>query len=403
VIAIIGAGPAGLFAAEQLGAAGLAVTVYDRMPSVGRKLLMAGRGGLNLTHSENLDAFVGRYGAASPFLRPVLEAFPPAALMGWAGSLRQPTFVGSSGRVFPQARKASPLLRALMSRLGQHGVSVRTHHQWLGWNERNDLVFDHRGLAVTATADVTVLALGGASWARLGSDGRWAGLLRQRGIAVTLFRPANCGFTVNWSAHFRDGFHGQPLKGIALHLGEQAVRGEALVTRTGLEGGAVYALAAALRDAIECDGRVECTVDLRPDIPTDELAAALGRPRRGDSSADFLRKSIALPPVAINLLREAHGKILATEPAVLARQVKRVPLTFTGTSPLDRAISTAGGIALTELDEDLMLRALPDVYAAGEMLDWEAPTGGYLLQATLATAATVAKAILRKRGLARQT
>lgn len=392
-VAIIGAGPAGLMAAEVLSAAGHAVTVYDRMPSVARKLLIAGRGGLNLTHSEPFERFVARYGAAASRLRPMLEAFPPDALVKWAEGLGQPTFVGSSGRVFPKAMKASPLLRAWLTRLAAQKVTIKTRHEWRGWDERGRLVFERDGAAVYVEADATILALGGASWPRLGSTGTWAEILRERGVIVTPFRPANCGFTVAWSETFRSRFEGAPLKNIALSFHGETVRGEALITRTGIEGGAVYALSSALRNALDHAGHATLMVDLRPDLTHADLTAKLARPRGGDSVANFLRKTLALAPVAVNLLREAHGKELHLDSPTLARHIKGAPIVLTGTAPIDRAISSAGGVALSAVDGKLMLKAVPDVYAVGEMLDWEAPTGGYLLQATFATAVAVARAI----------
>jgi uncharacterized flavoprotein (TIGR03862 family) len=391
-IAVIGAGPAGLMAAEILSAAGLKITVYDRMPSVARKLLIAGRGGLNLTHSEPLDRFKARYGAAAARLAPIIDAFPPQALIEWAEALGQPVFVGSSGRVFPKTLKASPLLRAWLARLQAQGVQIKTRHDWQGWTKTGDLVFANDA---TAKADATILALGGASWPRLGSNGAWVEILTKRGVPITPLRPANMGFTVAWSDPFRR-FEGEPLKGIAVTFNGRTVRGEAMITKTGIEGGALYALSAPLREAIEGQGTATPTIDLRPDITQADLTAKLARPRGSDSLSNFLRKTISLAPVAINLLRETHGT-LATDAATLARQIKAAPLKLSGTQPIDRAISTAGGIKLDALDDDLMLRAMPNVYAVGEMLDWEAPTGGYLLQATFATAVTAARAIIRKQ------
>jgi uncharacterized flavoprotein (TIGR03862 family) len=381
-------------AAEILSAAGAAVTVYDRMPSPARKLLIAGRGGLNLTHSEPFDRFLARYGKASARLAPVLRAFPPQALIAWAEGLGQPTFVGTSGRVFPKAMKASPLLRAWLARLKAQGVTIKTRYEWHGWDEDGNLVFAHGGETVRVKADATILALGGASWPKLGSTGAWADVLKAR-VQVAPFRPANCGFTVAWSEPFRARFQGAPLKGIALTHAGRTVRGEAVITRIGIEGGAVYALSADLREALEGKGAAALAVDLRPDMTHADLTKKLARPRGGDSVSNFLRKALALSPVAINLLRETHAK-LAADANGLASQIKSAPVTLTGTQPLKRAISTAGGIALDALDDDMMLRALPDVYAVGEMLDWEAPTGGYLLQATFATTVAAARAILRK-------
>jgi uncharacterized flavoprotein (TIGR03862 family) len=395
-VAIVGAGPAGLMAAEVLSAAGHAVTVYDRMPSVARKLLIAGRGGLNLTHSEPFERFVARYGAAAPRLRPILEAFPSDALIRWAEGLGQPTFVGSSGRVFPKSMKASPLLRAWLARLAAQGVTIKTRHDWQGWDAQDRLAFEHNGFVVHAAADVTFLALGGASWPRLGSTGAWANILRARGVSVTPFRPANCGFTVAWSETFRSRFEGTPLKNIALSFHGETARGDAVVTHAGIEGGAVYALSASLRDAIDHTGHATVLVDIRPDMNHADLMAKLARPRGGDSAANFLRKTLALAPVAVNLLREAHRRELSVDPRTLARQIKTVPIVLTGSAPIDRAISSAGGVALDAVNDNLMLKAIPNVYVVGEMLDWEAPTGGYLLQATFATAIwAAARAIAR--------
>ncbi len=384
-------------AAEVLSAAGVGVTIYDRMPSVGRKLLMAGRGGLNLTHSEPLAQFCKRYGGASERLAPVLEAFPPKALIAWAEGLGQPTFVGTSGRVFPRAMKASPLLRAWLKRLGSKGVAIRARHDWRGWDESGDLIFARdTGEIVRARPSATVLALGGASWPKLGSTGAWSKILSARGVDVRAFRPSNCGFKVAWSETFRTRFEGAPLKSIAVSFGGRTVRGEALITRQGIEGGAIYALSADLRDAIAAQGTATVEIDLRPEFTEAQIAAKLERQRSDQSLSNLLRKAINLPPVAINLLREAHGASLAADAPELARQVKSAGVILTGTQPMERAISTAGGIALDALDEGLMLRALPGVYATGEMLDWEAPTGGYLLQATFATAVVAARALLQR-------
>lgn len=392
-IAVIGGGPAGLFAAERLAAAGCAVTVYERMPSVGRKFLMAGRGGLNLTHSEPFEAFVARYGEAAERLRPMLEAFPPSALVAWAEGLGQPTFVGSSGRVFPKALKASPLLRAWLARLADAGVALRMRHEWLGWDADGGLRFRTPDGETPAAPDATILALGGASWAKLGSDGAWAGPLAEAGVEVAPFRAANVGFSVAWSPVLR-GFAGQPLKSLALTFRGRTVRGEAMVTAYGLEGGAVYALSAPLRDAIEAEGAAVIELDLRPGSSADDLAKRLDRPRAGQSLANHLRKTLHLSPLEAKLLREAHGKDLPADPRALAAAIKAAPLTLTGVRPIARAISTAGGVALDAVDEALMLRARPGVFIAGEMLDWEAPTGGYLLQAAFATGLAAAEGAL---------
>ena len=382
-------------AAEVLSAAGLAVTVFERMPSVGRKLLMAGRGGLNLTHAEPFEAFAARYGEASPRLRPLLEAFPPSALVAWAEGLGQATFVGASGRVFPRTMKASPLLRAWLARLQAQGVDIRTRRTWRGWTEAGDLAFDGPDGAVEIVRPrATVLALGGASWPRLGSDAAWVPALEASGAAVRPFRPANCGFNVGWSEVFRGRFQGQPLKGVGLRFGEASARGDLVVTAYGLEGGAIYALSAKLREAIDAHGRAELIVDLRPDMDEADLARRLARPRGGQSLANHLRRTLNLPPVAVNLLREAQGAALPADPAAFAALVKRVPLALAGLQPLARAISSAGGVAWDAVDERLALANRPDVFLAGEMLDWEAPTGGYLLQASFATGVGAAKAAL---------
>ena len=398
-VAIIGAGPAGLMAAEVLANGGAAVTVYDAMPSVGRKFLMAGRGGLNLTHSEPLPQFLVRFGDAAPYLKTAIEAFPPQALREWSEALGQPTFIGSSGRVFPQAFKASPLLRAWLRRLDASGVQFRLRHRWTGWDDDGRLSFRTPDGMRAVEADATVIALGGASWPRLGSDGGWVEVLSGKGVAISPLKPANGGFTVAWSGIFRDRFEGQPLKGIALSLGTHAVRGEAVVTRAGIEGGAVYALSADLREAVLRSGQATLHIALRPDLDARDLAAKLSAPRGKQSLSNFLRKAAHLSPVAIGLLQEAaiaSGVSLSSLPAAeLAAWINAVPVRLNGVAPMARAISTAGGIDFDELDDDFMLRRLPGVFAAGEMLDWEAPTGGYLLQASFATGAAAGRGVLK--------
>lgn len=395
-VAVIGAGPAGLMAAEVLSAQGLSVAVYEKLPSVGRKFLMAGRGGLNLTHAEDFDAFVGRYGAAASRLRPVLEAFPPADLIAWAQGLGQETFEGASGRVFPRALKASPLLRAWLGRLAAQGVQINTRRTWTGWDSHGDLAFvDPDGAVETVRpARATVLALGGASWPRLGSDGAWAPLLTGQGVAVAPFRPANVGFSVDWTDLFKTRFQGQPLKGLSLTFRGQTVRGEVMISRYGLEGGAVYALSAPLRDAIEADGHAVLHIDLRPDLSAGGIAARLIDGRKSESLSNRLRKTLHLPPAAISLLREGHGLDLPSSPRALGALIKAVPIRLTGVQPITRAISSAGGVRFDSLSDDLRLAGRPNVWVAGEMLDWEAPTGGYLLQACFATGVAAAKAVL---------
>ncbi|WP_425994959.1 TIGR03862 family flavoprotein [Caulobacter sp. DWR1-3-2b1] len=393
-VAVIGGGPAGLIAAEVLSAAGRSVSVFEKMPTFGRKFLMAGRGGLNLTHSEDFERFAGRYGAASLALRPMLEAFTPADLVAWAQGLGQETFVGASGRVFPKAMKASPLLRAWLARLERQGVILRTRAEWLGWADGGGLAFQTPDGVETVQPRATILTLGGASWAKLGSDGTWTSLLAGK-ADLAPFRPANCGFDVAWSALFCERFAGEPLKNVALRLGDVTARGDATIAGYGLEGGAVYALGAAPREAIEAERRAVIEIDLRPDLSVETLAARLSRPRAGQSLANFLRKAAHLSPVEVNLLREAHGLDLPPEPAALAAAIKAAPIALTGVQPLDRAISSAGGLTLDSLD-GLELKAAPGVFVAGEMLDWEAPTGGYLLHACFATGVAAARQALKR-------
>jgi uncharacterized flavoprotein (TIGR03862 family) len=398
-IAVIGAGPAGLMAAEVLAQGGADVTVYDAMPSAGRKFLMAGRGGLNLTHSEPLPQFLARYREAAPHLKAVIEAFSPQALRDWSEALGQPTFVGSSGRVFPKAFKASPLLRAWLRRVDSMGVQFALRHRWTGWNAQQRLVFETPDGQRIIDAGATVLALGGASWPRLGSDGSWAEVLAANGVGVSPLRPANSGFTVAWSDVFRDRFEGQPLKGVALTFGTHAVRGEAIITRSGIEGGAIYALSAELREAVMDAGQATLHIALRPDLGASDLIARLSVPRGKQSFSNFLRKAAQLSPVAIGLLQEAtvaSGRSLSSlSPTDLTHLINAVPIELTGVAPIARAISTAGGISFDALDDNFMLRRLPGVFAAGEMLDWEAPTGGYLLQASFATGAAAGKGALK--------
>lgn len=397
-VAVIGAGPAGLMAAETLARNGASVTVYDRMPSVGRKFLLAGRGGLNLTHSEPLDAFLARYGAAMPHLRAAVEAFPPDALRAWSEDLGQPTFVGTSGRVFPKAFKASPLLRAWLRRLDQLGVQFALRQTWTGWTDSGELRFENSEGERTVKVDTTILALGGGSWSRLGSDGGWLAPLQSKGITSAPLQPANCGFRVAWSDVFRDRYEGQPLKGVMLWSGPHTARGDIIITRTGIEGGAVYAISAPLRDALNGAGETTLRVALRPDLEISDLVARLSAPRNKQSLSTYLRKQLSLSPVAIGLLQEATIALElypSTMSAVdLARFINEVPVKLIGTAPLERAISTAGGISFDEVDQHFMLRKMPGVFVAGEMLDWEAPTGGYLLQACFATGVAAGRGAL---------
>jgi uncharacterized flavoprotein (TIGR03862 family) len=395
--AVIGGGPAGLMAAETLASAGISVDLYEAMPSVGRKLLMAGRGGLNLTHGEEWARFLTRYGPACPDLQPALDAFDAASLRDWAAGLGIETFVGSSGRVFPTALKASPLLRAWLTRLNRLGVRTHTRHRWVGFDDAGSYCLETPSGPIAVKSDAVVLALGGASWPRLGTDGAWAPILAGAGVALSPFRPANCGVAIDWSEHFREHWAGTPLKTITAEFGGDCVPGDAVVTGYGLEGGAVYALGAGLRDAAMAPGGTELRLDLRPGVTMAALAARLALPRRGASLSNFLRKSAGLSPVAVALLREAV-RDLPVEPSALARLIKQLPLRLSGVAPLARAISTAGGVRFEALDSDFMIQARPGCYLAGEMLDWEAPTGGYLLQACFATGRWAARGALRQLG-----
>ncbi len=397
-VAVIGGGPAGLMAADVLAGGGANVAVYDRMPSLGRKFLLAGRGGLNLTHSEALEPFLARYGRAALHLRPAIEALPPDALRKWSAALGQETFVGSSGRVFPRAMKASPLLRAWLARLREQGVAFNLRHRWRGWDDRGALIFDAPDGDVRLAADAAVLALGGASWPKLGSDGGWTDLLRARGVAVAPLAQSNSGFFVRWSDVYLRRFAGQPLKGIGLRFGDARLRGEAMITRTGIEGSTIYALSAPLRDEIAAKGEATLAIDLRPDVPEDVLAKQLSAPRGKQSMSSFLRKAAKLSPPAIGLVNEQvisrDVSLAAMGAEDLARTIKHIALRLIAPTPIERAISTAGGIEFGELDDRFMLRKLSGIFAAGEMLDWEAPTGGYLLQACFATGAAAGRGAL---------
>jgi uncharacterized flavoprotein (TIGR03862 family) len=396
-IAIIGAGPAGLIAAEVLSAAGKRIVVYERMPSVGRKLLMAGRGGLNLTHSEPMERFAAGYGAARERIEPMLAAFAPRDLVAWAEALGQETFVGSSGRVFPKAMKASPLLRAWLTRLVAQGVTIRTRMRWLGWDADGALLFRRDdGEHEAITSDATLLALGGASWPKLGSDGRWTNVLATRRVEIAPLKPTNVGFEIAWSDVFRERFAGEPLKGAAFRFGDVTIQGEAIVTGYGVEGGAIYSLSAPLRDALVDDRRATLHIDLKPALSAAQIAAKLVQGRSGDTIASALRKALGLSPLAINLLREANGAPLSNDPTQLAAFIKAVPLRLKAARGLERAISTAGGVSWNAVYESLQLRAMPGTYIAGEMLDWEAPTGGYLLQGCFASGVWAARAILQQ-------
>jgi uncharacterized flavoprotein (TIGR03862 family) len=389
-IAIIGGGPAGLMAAEAAVKGGGRVDVYDGMASVGRKFLLAGKGGLNLTHAEPMEALLSRYGARQAELRPMIEAFGPAQLREWAQGLGIGTFVGSSGRVFPAGQKAAPLLRAWLHRLRKTGVSFHSRHRWQGFDENRALCFDTPQGIRLVQADAVILALGGGSWSKLGSDGAWMPVLSERGITVAPLRPSNCGFDCHWSEHFRSRFAGQPVKSVAASFTdaegeEHACLGEFVVTAQGVEGQLIYALSAAMRDTIAALGIATPRLDLATGRDIKRLVKDLAKPRGSASMAKHLQRQAGLVGVKAGLLRELADPEDFADPARLAAAIKSLPLRLNAPRPLDEAISTAGGVALESLDGRLMAWAMPGVFCAGEMLDWEAPTGGYLLTACFAT------------------
>lgn len=393
-VAIIGGGPAGLIAAEVIASAGFRVALYDAMPSVGRKFLLAGVGGMNITHSEPHEKLLARYAQASPDLKPYLDKFSAEDLRQWIHGLGIATFVGSSGRVFPTDMKAAPLLRAWLHRLRELGVQIYPRHRWAGWNDDGALkVIEQKNnelVEKNIAADAVVLALGGASWQRLGSDGAWVKVLREKNIHIVNLLPSNCGFDATWSEEFQQAFGGAPLQTIGLTAVNingalHAVRGEAMIAKTGIEGTSVYALSAILRDTIITKGSAELWIDLLPDLSEEKILIQLNKPRGKNSSSNFLRKQLNLPPVKLALLRELTPASIWQDNKALAQALKKLSLTLTGFRPIDEAISTAGGITFSELNSGLMLNQLPSVFCAGEMLDWEAPTGGYLLTACFAT------------------
>ncbi|WP_430423677.1 TIGR03862 family flavoprotein [Methylibium petroleiphilum] len=405
-LAVIGGGPAGLMAAEVLAAGGARVDLFDAMPSVGRKFLLAGKGGLNLTHGEPFEVFLTRYGARQTQLAPWLTDFDPAALRQWAGGLGIETFVGSSGRVFPVDLKAAPLLRAWLQRLRGAGVSFHQRHRWCGWTDDGALRFATPAGEHTVRPDAVLLALGGASWARLGSDGAWLPWLAARGVDVAPLQPSNCGFDVGragrapgWSPHLRDRFAGAPVKPVALNVeisdGRRFHRqGEFVVTATGIEGSLVYAASALLRDEIAVHDEASLTLDLLPDRNPDWVAAEVARPRGPRSLSTHLKSRLGIDGVKAALLHELLDKEQLHDAARLAAALKTLPLRLVAARPVDEAISTAGGVRLEALDQRLMLKALPGVFCAGEMLDWEAPTGGYLLNACFATGRAAGQGLL---------
>ena len=441
-IAIIGGGPAGLMAAEALTRAGAAVSVqlYDAMPSVGRKFLLAGKGGLNLTHSEAFEPFMDRYAERRASLEPLLASFGAAQLCAWAETLGVETFVGSSGRVFPKDLKAAPLLRAWLQRLRQTGVKFSMRHRWLGWDEKGALKFSTPAGELLVQADAVILALGGASWARLGSDGAWVPVLTERGVAVTPLRPSNCGFdiaptrlgeaaipalenrraflkelvghsdtpTTGWTEHFSSRFAGQPFKSVAIHFTDAQGRsfsrkGEFVATATGVEGSLVYAASRLLRDEIDAKGSATFLLDLLPDKSAEQVLVEVRHPRGSRSLSSHLKSRLNLDGIKAAMLNEMLDREAMNDPVRLAHAIKALPVTLLATRPIDEAISSAGGVPFETLDEHLQLKALPGlkcpVFCAGEMLDWEAPTGGYLLTASLASGRAAGAGVLSHFGL----
>ncbi len=397
-VAIIGGGPAGLMAAEVLTQNGIHVDLYDAMPSVGRKFLMAGKGGMNITHSEPLSEFVARYGKRSVQIAPLLDTFGPDALRQWLHNLGIATFVGSSGRVFPTDMKAAPLLRAWLQRLRESGVHFHMRHRWLGWTDKA-LRFNSTQGEIAVHADAVVLALGGGSWARLGSNGAWVSLLVERGITIAPLKPANCGFDVNWSPYFSEKFAGQPLKSVTISFtdisGQLHVKqGDLMVTASGLEGGLIYALSGFLREQIDASGSAFINLDLLPGKALSRVLAEVDHPRGSRSMSSHLQSRVNLKGVKVGLLRELLPKSDFDQPEKLAAAIKSLPLKLLATRPLDEAISSAGGVAFDALNDDLMLDPLPGVFCAGEMLDWEAPTGGYLLTACFASGRVAGQGVL---------
>lgn len=399
-VAVIGGGPAGLMAAEVLSLAGVRVDIFDAMPSPGRKFLLAGVGGLNLTHSEPYDSFCARYGQRRPQLQPMLDRLPPDALRAWAHGLGVDTFVGSSGRVFPSAMKAAPLLRAWLQRLRGAGVRLHVRHRWLGWDAAGALRLAGPGGEISLRPPATVLALGGASWPQLGSDGAWVPKLQAQGIEIAPLQSANCGFEVAWSTHLRERFAGAPLKSVALSFTDAQGRserrlGEMVIGAEGVEGSLIYTFSQRLREALNAHGSATFTLDLAPGRAAQRVLAEVAHPRGARSLSSHLQSRVGIAGIKAALLYEVLSKPQLADAATLAAAIKALPITVRATRPLAEAISTAGGVCFGSLDQDLMLKSLPGVFVAGEMLDWEAPTGGYLLTACFATGHAAGHGVLR--------
>jgi uncharacterized flavoprotein (TIGR03862 family) len=393
-IAIIGGGPSGLMAAEILSANGFKVTIYERKPSLGRKFLMAGRGGLNISHSENLDSFIKQYGMQSNIFKTVIDNFPPEKLREWCKDLGEKTFIGSSGRIFPQSFKSSPLLRAWLGRLEKQSVIFKLNHDWLGW-DKNNLIFKTKNKKIFIPSDTTLLSLGGASWPKLGSDGSWVKILEREGVEVSPLQPSNCGFVTEWSDVFSKKFEGKSLKSISLSFHNKKKNGEFIITKNGVEGGPIYALSSFLREEINTNGSAQISLDLKPDFSIEEIIKRLLKPKLKLSMSNYLRKTLNLSDVAIGLLMELPDRN-NWMPDKIINAIKSYKLNLQKPFAIDRAISTAGGVAFNSINDNFMLINKPNVYVAGEMLDWEAPTGGYLMQACIANGAYVANIIMKK-------
>jgi len=396
-ISIIGGGPSGLMAADFLSANGHKVIIYERKPTFGRKFLMAGRGGLNISHSENLDDFIKKYGSQSSIFKKIINDFSPQNLRDWCQGLGEKTFIGSSGRIFPESFKSSPLLRAWLARLKKQNVIFKINHDWQGW-KNNNLVFNTKNGLFFSKSDFTILSLGGASWPKLGSDGSWVKILKDQGVKVSLLQPSNCGFMAEWSEIFSKRFEGKSLKSVLLSFKDKKVRGEFIITKNGVEGGAIYALSSLLRDEINLNGEARLTLDLKPDLTFKEIQMRLQKPILKMSMSNYLRKNLNLSEVAIGLLMERpeREKLHNISSEILAHAIKFYTINLKKTFSIERAISTAGGVAFEAIDENFMLINKPNVFISGEMLDWEAPTGGYLLQACIANGAYVANCIINK-------
>lgn len=394
-MAIVGGGPAGLMAAEVISAHNVKVDLYDSMPSVGRKFLMAGKGGLNITHSEPFEQFVSRYGKRRANIEPMLKVFGPEELRQWVHGFGIETFVGTSGRVFPVGMKASPLLRAWLKRLSDSGVTFHLRHRWTGWRTDRSLRFEAPQGEKIVNTDAIILALGGGSWSRLGSNGAWVPRLREVWAEVEPLRPSNCGFDVAWSPHFRQRFEGHPLKSVTLSFGSFHQQGEFIITKTGVEGSLIYAASSMLRDEIEVKGKAIITLDLAPNRSEEWLQEKLSKPRGSRSIAAHLEKTINLKGVKAGLLHEFVSKQDFTSPAQLAYFIKHLSVPLIAPRPLEEAISSAGGVTFESLDGNLMLRSMPGVFCAGEMLDWEAPTGGYLITACMSSGYAAGQGVLK--------